>query len=52
MSAIQGKLIALVLKYGVSYLRKHTHLLDEISKHIPGKVDDVVLTVLAKLLGV
>ncbi|AOT27695.1 hypothetical protein SEA_JERM_10 [Mycobacterium phage Jerm] len=52
MSAIQGKLIALVLKYGVSYLRKHPELLDEISKHIPGKVDDVVLTVLAKLLGV
>ncbi|ASW31355.1 hypothetical protein SEA_LOKK_11 [Mycobacterium phage Lokk] len=52
MSAVQGKLIALVLKYGISYLRSHPHLLDEISKHIPGKVDDLVLDVLAKLLGV
>ncbi|AEL17841.1 hypothetical protein TRIXIE_11 [Mycobacterium phage Trixie] len=52
MASIQGKLIALVLKYGISYLRKHPELLKEISKHIPGKVDDLVLEVLAKLLGV
>ncbi|AYD87039.1 hypothetical protein SEA_NICOLETERA_12 [Mycobacterium phage NicoleTera] len=52
MTSIQGKLIALALKYGIAYLRKHPELLDEVSKHIPGKVDDVVLTVLAKLLGV
>ncbi|AZV00803.1 hypothetical protein KIY87_gp92 [Mycobacterium phage Malec] len=52
MTGIQGKLIALVLRYGVGYLRKHPELLDEISKHIPGKVDDLVLDVLAKLLGV
>ena len=52
MTAIQGKLLAVGIKFGISYLRKHPELLDEISKHIPGKVDDLVLDVLAKLLGV
>ncbi|UJD20938.1 hypothetical protein SEA_HARRYHOUDINI_10 [Mycobacterium phage HarryHoudini] len=52
MTSIQAKLIALVLRYGISYLRKHPELLDEISKHIPGKVDDLALAVIAKLLGV
>ncbi|AHJ86619.1 hypothetical protein CRB1_8 [Mycobacterium phage CRB1] len=52
MTGIQGKLIALGIKVGVGYLRKHPELLDEVSKHIPGKVDDLVLEVFAKLLGV
>ncbi|QJD50211.1 hypothetical protein SEA_IWOKEUPLIKEDIS_8 [Mycobacterium phage Iwokeuplikedis] len=49
---MQAKLIALVLKFGVSYLRKHPELLKEVSKHIPGQIDDVLLSVIAKLLGV
>ncbi|BBX09485.1 hypothetical protein [Mycolicibacterium aichiense] len=52
MTTLQGKLLALALKFAVSYLRKHPELLDEVSKHIPGKVDDLALKVLAKLLGV
>lgn len=51
MTTLQGKLLALALKFAVSYLRKHPELLDEVSKHIPGKVDDLALKVLAKLLG-
>ncbi|QTF81432.1 hypothetical protein SEA_TARSUSIV_8 [Mycobacterium phage TarsusIV] len=51
MQAVQGKLIALVLKFGVSYLRKHPEILKHVSDAIPGKVDDVALLAIAKLLG-
>ena len=52
MTSIQGKLIALVLKFGVSYLRKHPEILKKVSDSIPGQLDDVALAVIAKLLGV
>ncbi|ASZ75350.1 hypothetical protein PBI_JOSHKAYV_10 [Mycobacterium phage JoshKayV] len=52
MPAIQGKLIALVLKYGVSYLRKHPEILKHVSDSIPGQLDDLALSVIAKLLGI
>lgn len=52
MTTIQAKLVYFALKFAVRYLRKHPELMDEVSKHIPGTIDDRALKVLGKLLGV
>ncbi|AEJ95013.1 hypothetical protein X821_gp101 [Mycobacterium phage Zaka] len=45
MQALQAKLAVYVLKQAVKYLKNHPDL-------IPGEVDDVIVRVLAKALGV
>ena len=52
MNPIIGKVMALVLQYGVSYLRKHPEVLKHVSDNIPGHLDDEVLLVIARILGV
>lgn len=49
---MQAKLVAFALKFLVSYLRTHPELVKKVSDLIPGKLDDVALSVIAKLLGV
>ncbi|ATW60302.1 hypothetical protein SEA_KOKO_12 [Mycobacterium phage Koko] len=52
MTFIKGKLLALAIKYATNYLRRHPEVLTEVSNHIPGKIDNLVLEALAKLLEV
>ena len=52
VNAIIGKLLALVIQYGIGYLRKHPEVLKHVSDNIPGHLDDTVLLVLSRILGV
>lgn len=52
MNAVIGKVIVLVLKFGLNYLRKHPEVLKSVSDEIPGELDDVALKVIGKLLGI
>lgn len=47
---MRAKIVAAVLNLGLNYLRKHPEILDKVATLIPGKLDDVVIAALKKLI--
>ncbi|WP_458317092.1 hypothetical protein [Mycolicibacterium brisbanense] len=47
---MHSSLVALLLKFALGELKKHPEILQEVADKIPGKIDDVALAVLVKLL--